>query len=608
MKKRIGDCFLLCLLLACLLSVTACGAPTNPKEESTQESTEESTQESTEESTQESTEESTQDPQDKPSVGLAYTVRADGVSCTVSGIGSCTDRVLCIPSQMDGYTVTAIAETAFAYCAGITEVIVPDTVTEIGSGAFLHCEKLVAVTLPQSLTRVGGGIFEACDALRAVYYAGTLEAWCGIEFGGANVIPFVQNPAIELSVNGTLISAQTEITVPDSITEIGSYTFYGFPNLQKVSLPSTLTGIGDSAFAHCSSLARIDIPDGVTRIGRSAFQSCKGLLSVKLPAGLTEWGMLTFAECHKLSRVTLPEGIATVPTGAFLSCTGLTDIELPRSVTAIEASAFAGCTRLEQIEIPEGVTQIPNYAFRGCSALLRITLPSSITNLGDSAFADCPKITAFFYDGTIGKWMAEVKKQGSWNENTTAYSVYCIDGTIPFSGLENYSLEGVTGICEEAFARSQTLIGVEIPVTVTTIGTRAFTYCLQLRFIFYEGTKAQWQAINKADAWAADCGNFTIHCIDGDLFNEERETLMGIALSVPTVRERAFEGFTALKEITITKGVTRIESRAFANCTALLRILYDGTVAEWQAIEKAENWDEGSGAYTVFCLDGEISK
>ena len=35
---------------------------------------------------------------------------------------------------------------------------------------------------------------------------------------------------------------------------------------------------------------------------------------------------------------------------------------------------------------------------------------------------------------------------------------------------------------------------------------------------------------------------------------------------------------------------------------------FDGTIAEWNAIEKEEGWDSNNDNYIIYCTDGEINK
>ena len=77
--------------------------------------------------------------------------------------------------------------------------------------------------------------------------------------------------------------------------------------------------------------------------------------------------------------------------------------------------------------------------------------------------------------------------------------------------------DSVTSIGERAFYDCTGLTSVTIPNSVTSIGGYAFFCCYNLTSITYQGTKAQWNAIDKGYGWNSDTGNYTIHCTDGDI-------------------------------------------------------------------------------------------
>ena len=65
------------------------------------------------------------------------------------------------------------------------------------------------------------------------------------------------------------------ITIPASVTSIGSHAFYQCSDLTSVTIPSSVTSIGSYAFYLCSSLTSVTIPASVTAIGSSAFYGCR---------------------------------------------------------------------------------------------------------------------------------------------------------------------------------------------------------------------------------------------------------------------------------------------------------------------------------------------
>ena len=64
----------------------------------------------------------------------------------ITGIGSCTDSVIRIPSTVEDVTVFCIAGEAFKKCYQITSVTIPASITVIGIDAFKDCTSLTSFT------------------------------------------------------------------------------------------------------------------------------------------------------------------------------------------------------------------------------------------------------------------------------------------------------------------------------------------------------------------------------------------------------------------------------------------------------------------------------
>ena len=100
--------------------------------------------------------------------GLEYQVNADGITCTVTGIGSCKKRNIEIPEMMDGYLVNALAKNAFKDCAKLKSVSIPESVTEMGANAFYGCAALENLNFTVKAGTVGAKAFYGCKALKAI--------------------------------------------------------------------------------------------------------------------------------------------------------------------------------------------------------------------------------------------------------------------------------------------------------------------------------------------------------------------------------------------------------------------------------------------------------
>lgn len=146
-------------------------------------------------------------------------------------------------------------------------------------------------------------------------------------------------------------SSVQEVVIQDGITSIGSYAFYSFGVLEKVSLPDTLKSIGSDAFMMAGRLTDIDIPNSVKTIGSSAFQLCESLKTINLPSGMTGIDYSTFQYCYGLEGITIPASVKTISHYAFDSCISLKNVDVPANCVSIARTAFSNCKSMESITV-----------------------------------------------------------------------------------------------------------------------------------------------------------------------------------------------------------------------------------------------------------------
>ncbi|MDE7227952.1 MAG: leucine-rich repeat domain-containing protein [Treponemataceae bacterium] len=145
---------------------------------------------------------------------------------------------------------------------------------------------------------------------------------------------------------------------------------------------------------------------------------------------------------------------------------------------------------------------------------------------------------------------------------------------------------GVTGIEWLAFKDCTALTDVAIPASVTSIGWGAFYGCESLETVTYNGTLAQWCAMDN-DYELMGYAERVI--LTGE---NNRDLKQATTLEIPDGVERigssAFYDCTALTDVTIPASVTFIGSNAFYGCTSLKEIVFKGTVEQWQAIQGSD--------------------
>ena len=261
--------------------------------------------------------------------GLSYTLKSDG-TYSVSGVGTCTDAWIVLPSVHMERSVTSIDDNAFYSVSTVQKITIPESITIIGNRAFYLCRNLRDVSLSEGVKNIGDFAFYGCSSLSAV-------------------------------------------SLPKSVTSIGNQAFSGCSKLTEIVLPLGLKSIGISAFENCAGLIRVTVPNGVTAIGDRTFYNCGQLKEVVLPNSIKSIGNYAFYFCNGLEQISLPAQLTNIGAYAFYRCTGLTSVVLPETVTEIGEYAFALCVGIGEINLPGGVTAIGQYAFDACRKLKNIS-------------------------------------------------------------------------------------------------------------------------------------------------------------------------------------------------------------------------------------------
>lgn len=189
-----------------------------------------------------------------------------------------------------------------------------------------------------------------------------------------------------------------EINIPSTIEYEGlKYTVVGIANsacfvigtesttspLEKVSIPNTVTYIGSNAFCHCKRLKGIRIPASVTSIGTLAFTHCDSLMSINVDEGNPVYD--SRENCNAL--------IETASNKLLIGCSAT---KIPNTITSIADFAFANSCKLNSIDIPFGVKSLGQLTFYNCKSLQSIKLPCSIEKIDDRAFDFCSQIQTIY--------------------------------------------------------------------------------------------------------------------------------------------------------------------------------------------------------------------
>lgn len=225
---------------------------------------------------------------------------------------------------------------------------------------------------------------------RTLYFTITSSKTCTVmvpgfdryQFTGSLVIPETVTDrgntyTITGIEDGTFANSRiTSVTIPESVTCIGSMAFYGCRYLTTIILPESITRIGGESFAS-SGLSSIKLPDGLVEIGNRAFEDCP-LQEIIVPNSVTKISIGAFSFCKDLASVKLSDSISYLPDALFLECKSLTNIEIPEGVTSISSTCFEDCVRLNKVKLPKSLIRIVgevDEVFPGCVSLDTIIIP-----------------------------------------------------------------------------------------------------------------------------------------------------------------------------------------------------------------------------------------
>ena len=269
-----------------------------------------------------------------------------------------------------------------------------------------------------------------------------------------------------LYLNGSEI---TELTIPNSVTNINNYAFIRCSGLTSVAIPNSVTTIGKMAFSECSCLTSVAIGNSVTTIGERAFMWCRGLTGLTIPNSVTSIGERAFYGCSSLTDIySLALIPPTIQSYTFNGCYGatlyvpynalenykaanywqeFTNIEsitfevdskcyrvMDESSLSVMANSDEGILYSGDVVIPDSVTYegmsfavtgIESNAFDGCFELTSITIPNSVETIGEQAFQGCTGLT----NETIGSGVTTIGAK-AFNYCNALETVKCI-GTVP---------------------------------------------------------------------------------------------------------------------------------------------------------------------------------
>ena len=396
-------------------------------------------------------------------------------------------------------------------------------------------------------------------------------------------------------------STTTSVTLPDSLTTIGTNAFYGCTGLTMVAIPGGVTSIGTGAFAACTGLTAITVAaanPNYSAVGGVLFDITRTVLvqypcalagtSYTIPATVTTIGDKAFEE-NILSTVVIPDTVTTIGTRAFYNSQNLVSITLGIGVTSMGNEAFAsGVGSLNSAAfMGNAPTTFGTNVFTGAAAGFQVLYFASATGFTTPTWTPTPGQT---YNTQISNLSGNLRFSIAGGEVTiTGYA-----GPVGPGGLVAIptTIGGlpVRQIAASAFANMAAITAVTLPPSLTMIGTNAFYGCDGLTTVAIPagvtsiGTGA-FAACTGLTTITVDAANTNYSAVGGVLFNKNQTTLVqypcnlagtsyAIPATVTTIGAQAFEESRNLATVTIPDTVQVIGVRAFYNSPNLVSVTF----------------------------------
>ena len=347
---------------------------------------------------------------------------------------------------------------------------------------FRNCPSLQSVILPSSLETIGYLAFYNCPSLKTINWSElTSLKTIGSHAFGDYSEDYCPITNIDLSAT--------------KVETIGNLAFNNMRALNNIKFPATLKSIGEYAFYYCYNLESLDLSNTqVSELGTRAFYRCSYLRSVSLPASLKKIGSYAFHDCS-LNSINL-SNVETIGDNAFENCY-LYDIDLSSAKT-IGSKAFTNnATVTIDSSTPAAITAnsftqdtrfiVPSNAYDAfCTASIWRNWANNISmyNVGDDD-------VKWIYRYLSGTNSMSITSASGYGKNLVIPSFFSHNGSdVPVTQLEcSFSGDSIISVTlpsnlksipSYAFQDCDLLSAIELPDSVTEIGSGAFLGCTSL--------------------------------------------------------------------------------------------------------------------------------
>ena len=415
--------------------------------------------------------------------------------------------------------VTTIGKYAFAYTA-LTSFNVGSGLTNIDTTAFVGSDSLTAITVDD-----GNANYSSHDG---ALYDKDGETLLYVPEGKTELQFVTTANAI---ASGALYQSKIgELTVPNSVEQIGYGAFENMSRLSKLTVPfiggsaddnrymmyvfgATVTlsekGEPTSSAENCpASLTKIVIDGVVTNVPDFAFAFCSTVATIDCGDDYETIGVGSFYKSG-VKTVVIPDSVSIVGSYAYYECNNMTSLVIGKGVTSVEDWAFASNMALKSIIFEEGDSPLTIgegafFAFSyldssgfisGISVVEELVLSSNIISIGESAF------TYLGFNGYAAYYTGQIV-----DDEDADFTYLDVVFDVEHSILET--------VGEGAFFQSG-IKSITLPASLKSIGDYAFSASFVLGEVTIGSAKHEATELTKIGAAAfincRELTKFTLH-------------------------------------------------------------------------------------------------
>lgn len=497
-------------------------------------------------------------------------------------------------------------------CEG--DVVIPEGVTTICAYSFYQNENeksaVTSLTIPKSVTRISDvpNFFTENGAL----YGYELSQCKTLE----SISVAAENPNYQ-SKNGVLFSKDgTQLLcyprgksgayeIPAGVTELEDGIFFGCELLSSVTLPQGMTKIGQYAFSGCTNLAEVSIPDSVTEVGYQAFsltaisdaqtgaakyvdhwlidfdssvselEILPGTVGIADGALHSEYVNDEESTAKYLRKLTIPDSVKyicdellddlnTVETYSFINVSKLEEVSMSDTLKEQYLRLFVSSpwAQAQAKTLDNGMKVIDDILVDASMCEGDVVVPDGITTIACNAFCcynpdneeETYKITSITFPDSVTR----IEGGAFWG----------CHGLKEFNIPEHLEYLGSAGYMCVWSPQNLEMPYVELPDSLTEIEKYAIYSAESVKF---PDTMTELPSGIASGGGYVACSTY-----------KASEVILPKNLKIITAFSLAGNDF---ESITIPKTVTKIECGAFADCTNLQDVYFEGTEEEWNAID-----------------------